>query len=161
MDVKKRKRFKIGLVCIVLLVVAFAVVSLLFIKSLKNFDVPSVSIQKEVGFPELNAKLFLNAKAWGISGSHEEIVLSSTLIQEGKSYSKENCFVFYSSKVYYKKQGIDTLLIYAPECEMEKEPVSFNSKIKVVRIGLSNNNEILDFDKNYTKYGLSKISAKD
>jgi uncharacterized membrane protein YqiK len=156
-----KKSIKVISIIFVLLALILVIIWLLFIKSAAEFDVPSISKQQVVNYEELNSKLYLCAKAWGISGNHEEIVLSSTPIQVRQQYSKDECFVYYTSDVYYKKQGTDTLLIYASESGMSKMPVKFISKIKVVQIGLKNNSEEKDYNKNYKKYGLSKISTKN
>ena len=71
-----------------------------------------------------------------------------------------NVFIFYSSEIYYKKHGDDTLMIYATESGMSEAPVNFKSQVKIVRIGLKNNSEEKDYWQNYKKYGCSKISTK-
>lgn len=156
-----KKNIKVMSLVLVLITIISVFIYLLFRKSIDEINVPSTVNQQIVNFEELKTKLYLRAKTWGVSGDHEEIVLSSSPIKEGKQFLKDESFVFYTSDVYYKKQGIDTLFIYASESGMGEIPVKFRSKIKVVLMGLKNNNEEKDYNKNYKKYGLSKISTKN
>lgn len=127
---------------------------------LKAVDVdmePSVN-NYVIEFNEINEKVYVSARAWGLAGNHEEIILSTSPISnEHRAYSKDECFIFYTSEVYYTKKGVDTLLIYVDY--KSKAPPNLSTKIKIEQIELKDNAEIQDYKKNYKNYGLSKVSV--
>ena len=127
---------------------------------LKAVDVdmePSVN-NYVIEFNEINEKVHISARAWGIGGNHEEIILSTSPISnEHRAYSKDECFIFYTSEVYYTKKGADTLLIYVDY--KSKAPIKLSTKIKIEQIELKDNAEMQDFKNNYKNYGLSKASV--
>lgn len=97
--------------------------------------------------------LYLWAKGWGIAGNHEEIVLSEiNKIKADKSLD----YIFYASEVYYKSDGAGKVIFYAPKSSIS-EPIKGIPGVKI--ISLSTNNELKDYELNYSKYGLNKISV--
>lgn len=101
----------------------------------------------------INNPLFLKAKAWGITGNHEEIVLSQsdTLLS-----NKTDDYIFYTSEVFYKEDNNGKVFVYVTE-SLVSEPVG---KIpNVIIIGLKTADEIRDYKANYQKYGLQRISV--
>lgn len=122
-----------------------------------NFEVVRNNV--EVSFDSLNTNIFMSARAWGISGNHEEIILSNQIIgKEHQSYSKSECYIFYTSDIFYKKIGENSLIVYAAQSSIS-EPEDFVSPIEITVIPLKNSREINDYLNNYEKYGLSKISS--
>ena len=82
-------------------------------------------------FNKKNSKIYISARAWGVSGNHTEIVLSNSPINKGhRAYSKNKCYIFYTSEIYYKKEK-DTLLIYANE-NLVSKPIKFESPVDVI-----------------------------
>ncbi len=96
--------------------------------------------------------LFLRAKVWGVAGNHEEIVLSKS---NSKLTNKAEDYVFFTSEIFYKVEK-GTVVLYAPESSIS-EP---NSKIQRVRVNsLKTASEIRDYNINYKKYGLERVSV--
>jgi hypothetical protein len=99
-----------------------------------------------------NRSLFLRAKVWGVAGNHEEIVLSKS---NNKIANKDEDYIFFTSEVFYKIEK-DIVILYAPESSIS-EPTP---KIQRVRINsLKRADEIRDYNINYKKYGLKRISV--
>lgn len=71
----------------------------------KDLMVSSKINQNIVDFEELNEKAYFTAKAWGIAGNHEEIILSTSPLIGDRKYLKDRDYIFYTSEVYYKKTG--------------------------------------------------------
>lgn len=106
-----------------------------------------------------NNKIYVSARAWGMTGNHQEIVLSNMVIdKEHRSYSKDEVFIFYSSEIYYKKNE-NELIIYTNLSSVSR-PKKFKSPIQIIIENLKNSKELQDYEKNYLKYGLEKISIR-
>jgi len=151
------KPIKIMIIIFVLLGGLAIAFFLRFTKSVGEVDVPLTQNDYVINFEELNEKVYVKAKAWGLAGNNEEIILSvSPISDEHKAYSKDECFIFYTSEVYYKKKDTNTLLIYVDY--KSKIPPNLSTKIKIIQIQMKDNAEIQDYRMNYEKYGLSKIS---
>lgn len=130
-----------------------------FTKSFGEIDVQSSANDYVIDFGELNSKLYIKAKSWGIAGNHEEIVLSSSPFGDSEKCAKDKCFVFYTSEIYYKKEGTDTLLIYVGASAISGIPTNFPSSIKIIQMELKNYDEVKDYEMNYKKYGLSRVTV--
>lgn len=100
--------------------------------------------------------VYLRTKVWGISGNHEEIVLSES---NNPISNKTVDYIFYTSDVYYKAEG-NTITIYAPESSIS-EPIKKFSSVTVKVKGLKSIEEMKDYETNFKKYGLVKISIYD
>lgn len=97
--------------------------------------------------------LFLRAKVWGVAGNHEQIVLSQS---NNNVPNKTDDYIFYTSEVFYKVGNDNTVIVYATESSIS-EPVN---KIPNVTVkGLKTADEIRDYNTNYQKYGLERISV--
>ena len=144
-------------VLLIILVIA-AVICFQFQKGVGEVDVPSSGNEYVVNFNELNENIYFHAGSWGVAGNHEEIILSTEPINENRKYSKDKDYIFYTSDVYYQKKGIDTLIIYAGLSSIGPYPKSFKSAAKVIIQELKNYDEVSDYDNNYKKYGLSKVT---
>ena len=154
-----RKSIKVAL----LVFAGFAIVAVgiyLFVLNAVDVDMePSVNSQTVV-FDELEEKVYLRAMAWGIAGNHNEVILSTEPIEpETRKSEKRKDYIFSTTEVYYKKQGVDTLLVYAEASFIGKPPGNLSDKIKIVPMKLNTYDESLDYQKNYKEYGLSKISV--
>lgn len=112
----------------------------------------------EVSFNEVGEKIYVRSKKWGVSWDHEETVLSNSIIDRSFQINKDRDFIFYTSNLFYKKVGNDSLLLYVNYSSIPKElPSNFSNKVKVKILELKSTNEIADYDLNYHKYGLTKI----
>lgn len=97
--------------------------------------------------------LFLRAKVWGVAGNHEQIVLSKS---NNNVPNKTDDYIFYTSEVFYKVGNDNTVIVFATESSIS-EPVN---KIPNVTVkGLKTADEIRDYNTNYQKYGLERISV--
>ncbi len=155
-----RKRLKIILFGFIFII---GIAGLLYWFVDDTFDVDMKVIVKDytIEFESLNENIYASARAWGISGNHQEIVLSSTPISsEHRGYSKDDNYMFYTSEIYYKKGGEDKLVIFAPNSSVS-EPKNFNSTIHIVLEDLRTADEVKDYEINYKKYGLKKIAILD
>jgi hypothetical protein len=106
-------------------------------------------------FENLKEELFLRSKIWGVSGNHEEIVLS---INQTGIVNHEIDYVFYSSEIYFQIINGCTLIIYAPESGISEPKIPFRD-VKIIINGLRNYDDIRNYRINYQKYGLNKVSV--
>ena len=114
-----------------------------------------------IEYESLNEKIYISARAWGVSGNHQEIILSSNPISsEHRGSSKEDNYIFYTSEIYYKKEGENKLLVFASNSSIS-EPKKFNSSVQIILKGLKTSDELKDYEVNYKKYGLEKASILD
>ena len=119
-----------------------------------------IVVTKEITFDSLNKKFYLTARTWGISGNHNEIVLSTKPYEQisDKSY-RESEYIFYATELYYKKQGLDTLDIFVSSSAIGNIPNNFSYKLTVLIHELKNYDEIQTFNKRYKLLGYEKISV--
>ncbi len=112
----------------------------------------------EIRFDELNEKIYIRAKSWGLAGNHQEIILSnSPITNQHNEYFKDRQFTFLNStELYYKTVGMDTLEIYIDL--KVNVPENFSSKVKIKQIELSPK-ESRDYAENYADNGLTKVSV--
>lgn len=153
-----KRRVKIILLALVVAGVILTVFYFFVLKAVDN-NMDALISKQTVVFKELNESVYIRAIAWGISGNHNEVIISSEPIKPEGRPSEEKDYIFYTTEIYYKKQGIDTLLVYADGSSIGKEPTIFIKKIKIVPIKISTADEAVDYEKNYKEYGLIKISA--
>ena len=116
---------------------------------------PSKENVVTINFGNVNKPVFLRAKIWGVSGNHEEIVLSEL---NKPVADKTIDYIFYTSDVYYKTEDNGTITLYAPESSIS-EPVNKFSNVIVKVKGLKSTDEMKEYEANYQKYGLNKISV--
>lgn len=131
----------------------------LFFKSAGEADIPITLNEATVDFSELNETVYVRAKAWGLGGNHEEIVFSTSPMDKERRAVKGEDFIIYTPEVYYKKQGTDSLIIYAESSAIDTPPENQESKVKIVFMALKNYNEVKEYEKNYLNYGLNKIDV--
>ncbi|NJO69201.1 MAG: hypothetical protein HC830_07905 [Bacteroidetes bacterium] len=79
-----KKTYKIILISIAILVIILGILYRLFVKSVGEIDVPSTLTEVTVEFTELNEKAYIRARAWGLAGNHEEIIISTTPIDKDR-----------------------------------------------------------------------------
>jgi hypothetical protein len=108
-----------------------------------------------IDFGNTTKPVFLRTKVWGVSGNHEEIILSES---NKPIADKTSDYIFYTSEVYYRTEGNGTITLYAPESSIS-EPINKFSNTTVKIKGLNSTEEMQDYEANYEKYGLKKISV--
>jgi hypothetical protein len=156
-----RNILKIALVIIAIFVVALLVLYFIFMSAIQ-FDSNSKVSSFLIEFNDLKEKVYISANVWGLTGDHEMIVLSSTPINNPtSSIDKEMYYIFYTSEVYYKKIGNDTLVVYAPSSSISLPSKKIFNSIKIVLNELQDYDQVRDYRFNYKNYKLSKISAYD
>lgn len=110
-------------------------------------------------FPKANTKIYMLARIWGITGNSEEVRLCSEPYEFGKRDQDDKCVVFFTDRLYYKKDGVNSLQIYAPSSSI---PLNIKDSVGSIRIsvkGLRYFDDIKDFEQNFENYGLMTIAA--
>ncbi|MEO6656200.1 MAG: hypothetical protein ABIO36_08980 [Pyrinomonadaceae bacterium] len=110
-------------------------------------------------FPKVNVKIYTLARIWGITGNHEEVRLCSEPYEFDKKDQANECVVFFTDRIYYKKDGATSLQIYALSSSI---PVNIKDSVGSIRISvkaLKNFDEDKDFEQNFENYGLMTIAA--
>lgn len=115
--------------------------------------IPSTENVITINLSNRSKPLFLRAKIWGVSGNHEEIVLSES---NKPVADKIRDYIFYTSDVYYKTEDNGTLTLYAPGSSISEPANRFSN---VIVKSLKSTDEMKDYEVNYQKYGLKKISV--
>lgn len=112
-----------------------------------------------IDFESLEEKIYIKARAWGLAGNHEEIILSNEPIKNKHlEYFYDRQFIFLSvTEIYYKKVNEDTLEVYVSY--KSDEPRDFRSKVKIKQIEFKDLNNALDMKTNPEKYGLTRVSV--
>lgn len=80
------KVFGVSLVIITILVL---VLYFVFMKPTNDVSLESRIKRDTISFGEIGKAVFFQAKTWGVSGNHEEIILSSSPISENYLFVKE------------------------------------------------------------------------
>lgn len=106
-----------------------------------------------INLPNGNKTVYIEARIWGLAGNHEEIRLS--LCKDVHPADKLNDYIFYTREVYYKVENDSILTVYASR--HLNEPI--NKIPNVLVKTFKNSDEIIDYEKNYEKYGLKRVSA--
>ena len=153
-----KRIYKIIIIIVFILAAILGILYWLFMRSMKSIDVPMTTNEYVIEFKELQEKVYIRAKAWGIGGNHEEIILSASPIKnEHREYFKDKQYIFFSPELYYKKTGIDTLMLYV---DYKSEiPENLSTQIKIVQVELKDAKEIQGYKVDYKRYGLSKVSV--
>ncbi|MEQ1607169.1 MAG: hypothetical protein ABL999_20085 [Pyrinomonadaceae bacterium] len=110
-------------------------------------------------FPKADTKIYSLARIWGITGNSEEVRLCSEPYEVGKKDQSDHCVVFFTDRIYYKKNGATGLQIYAPSSSI---PPNIKDSVGSIRISvkeLKNFDEVKDFERNFENYGLMTIAA--
>ncbi len=138
---------------LILFLILFAVSYLFYLNQKQETILPTKNNMKVIELKQSKDTFFLSARIWGIAGNHMEIVLSQS---SNNLHDKELDYIFYTSEVFYKVENDSNIILYAPECDIS-EPLN---KIPNVTIkGLKKADEISNYNRNYKKYGLSRISV--
>lgn len=149
-----RKRI---IILIILLIPVFFIVKVYndFMEADLNFSYTEFDT---VNFPELQEKMYLRSKTWGLLGNHNEILISGEPFEpsdrariEGKDY------IFHTNELFYKKSGADTLIIYS-DYEGNVSSIKSN-KIHVLVKKFKDREERIYVGNNYENLGINRIRA--
>lgn len=99
--------------------------------------------------------IYVRAKAWGMTGDHEEIVFSE---EKRNTTDTSKDYVFYTSTIFYKIENENTLTIYAPESSIS-EPSKVFSKAKINIRSFTSEVELTADTANFQKLNLQKVSV--
>ncbi len=143
---------KKSIVFIILLLTILFVFGIYINNKLSRFD-PLIETTI-IHFPRINKNVYFTAKAWGIAGNHEEIILSENKSSE---INKKKDYVFYTPELYYKNEN-EKLSIYVTK-NLTNLPVEKFNQIEIEIIDVKTADELQDFKRNYKSYGLKKITA--
>jgi hypothetical protein len=138
--------------------VAFFIGIQRFLKTSNDFHMSIKENSTTILCEESGNKLFIRARAWGLAGNHEEIVVSERK-EDGLTHDNQK-LVIYASKIYYKITQDCKLVIYAPNPSFTTQKITI-SNIEISIIGLKNYDEIMEFDKNYKQFGLKRFGIFD
>lgn len=104
--------------------------------------------------------IYVKTANWGLAGNHNEISLSEFSFDEKKTPNKQTDYVFYTSEIFYKEGENGKVFIFAPQSGKNIPEIPFKN-IEVIFKGLKTADEIRDYETNYRKYGLQRISIYD
>lgn len=145
---------KILLLLLVLVVVAVIVVGIKIYYDVSKADILGTKEKTEILTFANGKKIYIRAKVWGVAGNHEEIVFSENPITIP---DKEKDYIFYTNEVVYKIEN-NILRLYACDCDASMPTIIFKD-IEVIFKNLKTADEIRDYNTNYQKYGLERISV--
>jgi hypothetical protein len=131
----------------------FALGSILYYQNNKKEFMPENEAINSITLGKVKNPLFLRAKIWGIAGNHEEIILSQS---DSRWSDKEKDYIFYTSEVFFKVEKDSAITLYAPESDIS-EPLIGLPNVKI--IGMNDADSIKDYNINYKKYGLQRLSV--
>ena len=110
-------------------------------------------------FPKANLKIYTVARIWGITGNHEEVRFCPEPYEFGKRDQIDQCIVFDTARIFYKKDGATSLLVYAPSSSIEPNVKDSVGQIKISVKELKTYDDVKDFEQNFENYGLMTIAA--
>lgn len=151
-------------VILAILLILFAIAGGVYWVLYDSFDstnLDAIENNYKLEFNEINESIYIQARVWGLTGDHMEIIVSSSPIKRGGKDDNVENYLFYGPEIYFRKQGVDTLFVFAESASIGTKPTSFNSQIEVVVKELDSFDESQDYSKNYLKLGLSRASVYD
>lgn len=116
----------------------------------------SLPHMEAVSFPAKGEALFIQARAWGLAGNHEQILIRTD--SANRAYDQELDYAFVTDEVYYRYTA-DTLYIYAPSDQMMPPPARWKSQVTISCNGLLGYDKVMDYRQNYARYGLTRVSV--
>jgi len=124
------------------------------------FDEPPINFQT-IYFPKTGTKIYTVARIWGITGNSEEVRLCSEPFEFGKRDQTEQCVVFDTDRIFYKKDGATSIKVYAPGWSVSPEIKKAIGGIQISVKELRSFDEVKAYEENFEEYGLSTIAAPD
>ena len=118
---------------------------------------PQINYQT-VHFPESNSNIYMSARAWGLTGDHEEVRLCTEQINFCESFENNECITFSTDKIFYRKENPNSLHIYAVSSRISKDQSKRLGQISIVFDELKNYDQINDLENNHEKRGIAMIA---
>ena len=103
-----------------------------------------LTLDHVVDFPGMNAKVYIRAREWGLTGDHEETRFQLSPIDNGQP-CLQDCFVLSASEVYYSTPATDTLHLYAIESAVPKIRPSMLGPIRLDVSEVKSYEELRDY----------------
>lgn len=113
-------------------------------------------IPVKVRFQQLDETLYIEPRAWGLAGNHEQILIKTDSTK--RAYDQGQDYAFVSDEIYYRHTA-DSLIIYAPSDAIMPPPAQWRSKVVVFCNGLEDYDKVMEYRKNFTQYGLQRVSV--
>lgn len=111
------KYIKVGAI---LLIILLLIISILYWAFFNHLEEVEKSKSTDVTI-ELKENIYISARYWGLTGDHQEIVLSNSPIKpEHMSYSKDKDYIFYTSEIFYKIESDSSVTIYASKSSISE-----------------------------------------
>lgn len=98
--------------------------------------------------------IYGRAKAWGLTGDHEEIVFS---LEDINTSDTSRDYIFYTSSVFYRIDNDSILTIYAPESSIS-EPSRVVTKMPINIQPFASEDELTADTLKFRKLGLKTLS---
>lgn len=142
---------------LIALVIVFLIVAGICFWYLFGVDLSSKVYERVVDYERIDVRLVIRARALGSGGNSEISILEYSMSDNGVGLE---LIVFKGvMDLYYAKKNDSTLIVYVSSEGVPKDAAVVLSKSKIEINELRSYGEIMDFDRNYRRYGLSKISA--
>jgi len=152
------RKFKITGIIILLILIGTIVFYNLYSDDKQEMRNELIGNDYVINFEKQGLKIFISAKTWGIAGNHERIMVSLSPFHSHEKNFENESLIFYTPQIYYKKQGVDSLMIYVASSAVSKKTKDLKSSIKIIKVELDSYDKIKDYELNYKKYGLLKAS---
>jgi hypothetical protein len=144
------------------IIISFIIGSVLGMAVMSELSKPFLDDQpinyQVVRFSEADAKVYLSSRSWGIGGGSEEVRVCGKPIDFQDQQSKEECLIFHTSEIYYKKDGPKKLLIRTFEGYAASGNPHRLGDIDVVVTPFRNGEDSDEFIANYEKHGYEIIT---
>ena len=112
-----------------------------------------------VDFPEINQKIAIEARTWGLAGNHE--VISISLFEEPGIPDSSLIQTFYTSELYYRKKGTDTLSVYAMSSSYKDDFLHTIGNVILEVHPINNDADEPDYRNHFKELGLNRITIYD
>jgi hypothetical protein len=107
-----------------------------------------------ISYETIDETIFINKSSWGVSANHNEIHVSSSGLGDEK-------IIIYSTELYYKKIGQDSLIIFANDSSIPKSIPRLNTFVKIGIKGIQSNKKYENIEFDWKDYGFEKVSVYD
>ncbi len=106
-----------------------------------------------INYESIKESIYINKNSWGVSANHNEMHISSSLGNEK--------IQIYSTELYYKKMGLDSLIIFANSSSIPKLIPRLNTSVKIEFKEIQRNKEYENMEFNWRDYGFTRVSVYD
>src|SRR5215470_14305831 len=109
-------------------------------------------------FPESDSNIYMTARASGLTGDHEEVRLCTKRIDFCKSSENNECIVFYTDQIFYRKENTNKLHIYAISNSVPNDQPEHLGQLDITLDKLKNYDQVKELEISYEKRGLAMIA---